>query len=126
MVKIFKALADLNRLRILNILARRELCVCEIEVILNLSQTNVSRHLAKLREAELIEAYKDAQWVHYKPSRALLQNQSLNAFLQAGFAAEGPFVTDAQRLQNYQNNNLTCTIIREDREQVIKIIGVKN
>ena len=126
MVKIFKALADLNRLRILNILARRELCVCEIEVILNLSQTNVSRHLAKLREAELIEAYKDAQWVHYKPSRALLQNQSLNAFLQAGFAAEEPFVTDSQRLQNYQNNNLTCTIIREDREQVIKIIGVKN
>ncbi|MFO7895750.1 MAG: metalloregulator ArsR/SmtB family transcription factor [Candidatus Cloacimonadales bacterium] len=126
MLKIFKALADLNRLRILNILARRELCVCEIEVILNLSQTNVSRHLAKLREAELIEAYKDAQWVHYKPSRALLQNQSLNAFLQTGFAAEEPFVTDAQRLQNYQNNNLTCTIIREDREQVIKIIGVKN
>jgi ArsR family transcriptional regulator len=124
MLKIIKALADQNRLRLLNLLLQQELCVCELEVLLELSQTNVSRHLAKLREAGLIQAYKDAQWVHYKPSAAILQNTSLSSFLRQGFGEQEPFVSDTQRWQNYQSNNLNCTIIREDREKVEKIIGV--
>ncbi len=49
-VNMFKALSDENRLRIMSLLIREELCVCEIEVILELSQSNVSRHLNKLKK----------------------------------------------------------------------------
>ncbi len=64
-VNMFKALSDENRLRIMSLLIREELCVCEIEVILELSQSNVSRHLNKLKSDKMIDFHKKAQWVHY-------------------------------------------------------------
>ena len=66
MLEIFKAMADENRLRIINILMNYELCVCELEVILNMTQSNVSRHLAKLKNGGIISSTKYAQWIHYK------------------------------------------------------------
>jgi DNA-binding transcriptional ArsR family regulator len=63
-----KALADETRIRILNLLVRDgDLCSCEIEAVLRLTQSNASRHLAKLRDAGLITAEKRGQWVHYRP-----------------------------------------------------------
>jgi ArsR family transcriptional regulator len=66
LIKILKALADENRLRILNILYHKELCVCELEHILGMTQSNVSRHLIKLKEAELIASEKNGQFVLYQ------------------------------------------------------------
>ena len=66
LVKIIKALADENRLRILNIINHKELCVCEMENILGMTQSNVSRHLIKLKEAELIVSEKQGQFVFHK------------------------------------------------------------
>lgn len=64
-VEVYKALADENRLRILNIIAERELCVCEIEEVLGITQSNASRHLNKLRQAGLVSSRKEAQWTYY-------------------------------------------------------------
>ena|GEM_PF-4770147 len=64
-----KALADETRLRIFTLLTRQELCVCEIEDILNLSQSLVSNHLAVLRQAGLVKARRDAEdarWIFYR------------------------------------------------------------
>lgn len=66
MVTILKALSDENRIRLLNILFSSELCVCEIEEVLELTQSNASRHLTKLKSAKIITSYKKAQWVYYK------------------------------------------------------------
>lgn len=60
-----KALADPNRLRILHLLDGRTLCVCDLEAVLGLEQSNLSRHLAKLRQAGLVVASKRGQFVHY-------------------------------------------------------------
>ena len=49
--RVFKALSDPNRLRIVNILMQRDACVCEIQAILNLQQAFLSRHLAYLRNS---------------------------------------------------------------------------
>lgn len=68
-VKIVKAIADNNRIRILNLLSRERLCVCEIERILGLNQSNLSRHLTKLVEAGLIRFEKQAQFVFYSVDR---------------------------------------------------------
>ena len=64
-----KALADETRLRIFTLLTRQELCVCEIEDMLNLSQSLVSNHLAVLRRAGLVKARRDAEdarWIFYR------------------------------------------------------------
>lgn len=65
-VQMIKALGDENRLRILSVLRHGALCVCEIEEILELSQSNVSRHLNKLMNAKLVTYYKEAKYVYYK------------------------------------------------------------
>lgn len=66
LVKIYKALSDPNRLRILKMLQIRSLCVCEITSILNLATSTVSKHLAILREANLITDSKDGKWVNFQ------------------------------------------------------------
>ena len=63
--KIFKALSDTNRLRILRMLNNRSLCVCEIREILQLATSTVSAHLSILKEADLIVDEKDNKWVNY-------------------------------------------------------------
>ena len=64
-VKTFKALSDMNRLRILKMLEVRPLCVCEITEVLQLATSTVSKHLSILRDAELIIDEKEGKWVNY-------------------------------------------------------------
>lgn len=66
---LFKALADDTRLRILALLQSGEICVCDIHGSLDLPQPTVSRHLASLRRAGLVEGRKDGLWVHYRLAR---------------------------------------------------------
>lgn len=69
---LFKSLSDLTRLQsLLLIQHEKELCVCELMVALELSQPKVSRHLALLRDSELLETEKRGQWVFYRMSRVL-------------------------------------------------------
>jgi len=70
---LLKALADGTRLRIFALLAKAELCVCEIEDVLELPQSLVSNHLAVLRRAGLVETRRDAEdsrWVFYRADAA--------------------------------------------------------
>jgi ArsR family transcriptional regulator, arsenate/arsenite/antimonite-responsive transcriptional repressor len=69
--KVFKALADKTRLRILALLGNNEVCVCHIHDSLGLPQPTVSRHLAYLRKSGLVAARRDGVWMHYQISRAL-------------------------------------------------------
>ena len=62
---ILKALTDETRLRIINLLYVRELCVCEIEEIIGSSQTKISRHLAYLKNSGLANVRRSAQWSYY-------------------------------------------------------------
>ena len=75
--RVYKALADANRLRILGLLRTGEICVCDIHESLDLPQSKVSRHLAYLRQAGLVHARKAGLWVHYRlaasPNRVVQQ-----------------------------------------------------
>jgi ArsR family transcriptional regulator len=62
----FQALGDQTRLRILALLATGEVCVCHIHESLDLPQPKVSRHLAYLRRARLVDARREGPWVHYR------------------------------------------------------------
>jgi len=82
--KLFKALGDKNRLRIINMLAAKSLCVCEITEIHQLSQSTASGHLKVLKEAELVDDEKDGLWVEYRLCRNnTFVSQILNLFLEA-------------------------------------------
>jgi len=63
---LFRALADATRLRLLNLIADREICVCYFVEILRISQPKISRHLAYLRRAGIIEARREGKWMHYR------------------------------------------------------------
>lgn len=63
---LFKALADDTRLRIIGLLQAGEICVCDIHGSLGLPQPMVSRHLAYLRRAGLVQGRKNGLWVHYR------------------------------------------------------------
>jgi len=67
--KIFKALSDRSRIRIINMLSQKSMCVCEITEVIGLSQSTVSGHLRLLNEAELVEYEKNGLWVEYRLSR---------------------------------------------------------
>ncbi len=61
-----KALSDPNRVKILKLLQRRVMCVCEIKEALGLAQSTASKHLKILEDAGLISYYRDGQWVNYR------------------------------------------------------------
>jgi len=63
---LFSALADPTRLRLLNLIADREICVCYFVEILRLSQPKVSRHLAYLRRAGIVATRREGKWMHYR------------------------------------------------------------
>lgn len=74
---LFSGFADPVRLRLLNLLATGEHCVCDLTEILGLPQSSVSRHLAHLRRARLVETTREGKFAHYrlaKPRSAVHRN----------------------------------------------------
>ena len=65
-VTIAKALSDESRVRILAMLDGRELCVCQVIELLDLAPSTVSKHLAILKQARLVEGRKDGRWMYYR------------------------------------------------------------
>jgi ArsR family transcriptional regulator len=63
---LFRALADRTRLRLLNLIADKEICVCYFVEILRISQPKISRHLAYLRRAGIVAARREGRWMHYR------------------------------------------------------------
>lgn len=97
--RLCKALADDTRLRIIALLAHGELCVCHIQLALQLPQSNVSRQLGILRAARLVEDRRQGSWVHY---RLLSQEdpdcERLLRALVRGFAKQDVLRRDVGRL----------------------------
>jgi ArsR family transcriptional regulator, arsenate/arsenite/antimonite-responsive transcriptional repressor len=77
MVELFKALSQENRIAILALLFDQQLCVCDVESNLNLTQSNASRHLMALKQAGIIESVKAAQWVYYKVKDSFISDNHL-------------------------------------------------
>lgn len=91
---ILRIIADEKRLRILNLLTRQEMCVCDIMEQLGLSQSLVSHHLGVLKRAGLVRDRRDAQWVYYSidPGRlAELNAQYLALFDVVNLAPEAAY-----------------------------------
>jgi ArsR family transcriptional regulator, arsenate/arsenite/antimonite-responsive transcriptional repressor len=98
-VKLLAALADPTRLRLLNLMDGREVCVCYFVEILKQAQPKISRHLAYLRNAGIVEARREGKWMHYRMERPLDAGGAaiLDATL-ASFKANREMQNDLTRL----------------------------
>jgi ArsR family transcriptional regulator, arsenate/arsenite/antimonite-responsive transcriptional repressor len=99
-IELFKAFADSVRLRLLNLLADGEVCVCHLHEALDLPQSTVSRHLAYLRKRGLVVGRKEGLWVHYrlaKPAGGL--HRQLMGCLAACSKEIEALTQDRQRLE---------------------------
>ncbi|SHH30445.1 regulatory protein, arsR family [Thermosyntropha lipolytica DSM 11003] len=76
-VQVLRTLGDKSRLRIVNILREGHLSVGEIEHILELTQSNVSKHLSKLKAAGIINQERRAQWIYYGLNNAIMDKYPL-------------------------------------------------
>ena len=78
--KFFKALGEPTRLKILRLIAEREMCVCELMAVLEMNQPRISQHLKILKEAGAVKERKQAQWSYYSVCCEDFQN-FINAFV---------------------------------------------
>lgn len=114
LIQVMKALSDETRIRIINLLQQGDLCVCELEVLLDINQSNASRHLNKLTNAQIVDYYKVAKYVYYK-----LNMETIHEF---------PFIKDIIlehtkklsicnkdniRLKKYKVSGLNCDNLKE-------------
>jgi ArsR family transcriptional regulator len=96
----FKALADTNRLRILNLLLHGELCVCDIQHVLEATQPNVSRHLSYLKNSGLVLDRRDGYRVFYRLAEPKdSTKRRLFEFLRDAYRNEEQMQIDRERLK---------------------------
>ena len=97
--RLFKALGDETRVRIVALLSHGELCVCHLEAALGLSQPNVSRQLAVLRAAGVVDHRRDGNWMYYRiaPQGDAACKQQLDRLTRA-FATQELVRRDVERL----------------------------
>lgn len=109
-IVILKSLGDETRLRALHLLSREgELCVCELMQALDMAQPKVSRHMGLLKEAGVVSARRQAQWVFFRLSPTLSgwQAQLVEAALAGDLAAD-VVQADIARLRAMKNRPDRC------------------
>ncbi|MFP4393594.1 MAG: ArsR/SmtB family transcription factor [Desulfohalobiaceae bacterium] len=100
--KLFKVLSEVTRLRILGLLQYGELCVCDLMEVLDMPQSTVSRHLARLKECGLVQDRRSTVWSYYRLTEP--DNELHSKVLQAlgqELAQTGQFQNDRQSLQAF-------------------------
>ena len=121
LVTLFAALADPTRLRLLNLMDGREVCVCYFVEILKQGQPKISRHLAYLRKAGIVEARRDGKWMHYRIERPVdaravsildgtLQSLKGDKDMQTDLARLGKACCEPQRFVTLQGAPIPMTL----------------
>jgi len=104
LIKVLKAVADKNRMRILKMLEQRNMCVCEIAAVLGINQPSASKHLVILKGVGLISDERNGPWIDYS-----LCEEKINRYAPELRTAVGRWLNDD-----------AC--IREDRQRMKKLI----
>ena len=115
LVPLFAALADRTRLRLLNLMAGREVCVCYLVEILRQGQPKISRHLAYLRKAGVVAARRDGKWMHYRIERPA--NAAAASVLEAVFES---FNSDREMQADLDRLSRACC----EPERFVSLQGV--
>lgn len=107
-INVLKALADDSRLRLLSLLSEESLCVCELEALLGLLQSNVSRHLNKLTTSLVVTYSKKNKYIYYEINWEWLNNHApfVAAMLEQEKLTNLQIRKDLQRLKVYKSGQV--------------------
>ncbi len=110
-IKIFNCLSDKNRLRIIMMLLRKTLCVCEITDNLDLSPSTVSNHLSILKEAGFLLDSKVGKWVFYSINMETTDTkiQQTLLMLQMWLNSDEQVIEDLSKIDKINRNN-NCNV----------------
>jgi ArsR family transcriptional regulator len=111
---LFAALADRTRLRLLNLIAGREVCVCYLVEVLRLGQPKISRHLAYLRNAGVVAARREGKWMHYRLE--LPEDAATASILEAVFES---FKSDREMQSDLSRLSRACC----DPQRFVALLG---
>jgi len=102
LTKLFKALSDGTRIRILKVLMERECCVCEVMQALNISQSRASRNLGILADAGFVKSRRDGLWVIYSIDEQTVNSHaaSLTEMLRSSLVNDEIISQDRERLSH--------------------------
>ena len=118
MIDIFKALAEETRLRIFAQIIKGDMCVCEIEECLELTQSNASRHLTALKRAGILDSYKTAQWAYYKVSDTFItENKELYNYLIQKTKELKTFESDSEKYNKCKSTDM-CSCKKDCKEDL--------
>jgi len=118
-LKVFKALSDATRLRLVLLLMERDLCVCELVFILKMEQSRISHQLRILRDADLVEDIRQGRWMIYRipgDARGLLE-AILEGELKSRIRGSSEIHEDSRRLIVCIKENIrakTCAVSGSD------------
>jgi len=118
-LKVFKALSDATRLRLILLLMERDLCVCELVFILKMEQSRISHQLRILRDADLVEDVRQGRWMIYRipgGARGLLK-AFLEGEMKSRYKGSPEIHDDSRRLAVCIKDNIrakTCPVAGSD------------
>ena len=109
-----KALADETRLRMMHLLLSvGDLCVCDLESALGISQSKASRHLQTLKQAELVDDRRDATWVYYRVADGLDETaRSALVALREALADDARVQADIERARELRRSPRCASLPR--------------
>jgi ArsR family transcriptional regulator, arsenate/arsenite/antimonite-responsive transcriptional repressor len=107
-IKVFKALSDPTRLRILMLLLQKDLCVCELVFTLKMEQSRISHQLRILRDSDLVEDLRDGKWTNYRiPEKTKKNLRSLfDKMLKENFSESKELEEDRKNLEICLKKNI--------------------
>jgi len=112
--EIFKILSDDNRLRIISLLYNTQLCVCELEYITGIEQSNLSKHLSRMYLSGILSMEKKSQWSYYSLSESFLVDFPFINILLRDELSMLPYVkTDYTALEEYLKAKIGCEGIKK-------------
>jgi len=117
---IFKALGDKTRMRIMSLLSKQELCVCQISEVLKMSQPNASKHLHRLRYSGLIVCRKLSQWCFYSINEDFIFNNTvLFQYLMGEWSKHKFFTDDTKKLNNILLDFKCCKVCMQKSKDTL-------
>ena len=110
-VKVFKALGEPTRLKILRLLAVRPMYVCELEAVLKISQPRISQHLRVLKEASVLKESKEAQKTFYIINWEFMSNvlKDFDAFLKVDIKELPDFQEESSRIEQLDSDSCVAS-----------------
>ena len=101
-VDYFKVLSDETRIRILLLLLKKPLCVCQMQEIMKTPQSKVSKHLSKLRDQKIVASYQDGKFVKYELGKDTFLKGILEKIVE-NLEENSTFFKDAERINDFDH-----------------------